>query len=68
MIHKHSNLVLKNKIVLNNFEFDGSLVADKDLTGAVSNGIRIKNVAIDVEDKNQPDYLKIRGYNVDKKI
>ncbi len=66
MIHVNSNLILDGDIKLENFKLNGSLWATKDLVNVeINNKIELVLKEIDVEDSKVPEYLKIRGYDLE---
>lgn len=65
-MYPNSNLILNSDIKLENFSLSGSLLANKDLINAqIENKIQLLYKEVNVEDAKVPEYLKIRGYDLE---
>lgn len=57
---------MNGDVKLENFTLDGSVVVTKDLVGVtIDNKMQLELKEVNVEDPKVPEYLKIRGYDLD---
>ena len=53
-------------VKLENFTLDGSVLVSKDLVNVtIDNKVQLEYKEVNVEDPKVPEYLKIRGYDLD---
>lgn len=59
-------MILNGDIQLENFSLNGSLLATKDLVNTqIENKIQLVYKEVNVDDAKVPEYLKIRGYDLE---
>lgn len=59
-------MILNGDVKLENFTLDGSVLVTKDLVNVtIDNKLQLELKEVNVEDPKVPEYLKIRGYDLD---